>query len=64
MHTESSPEDTEDPPAAAKTDPLKEFHSAGRGFWRDVPEKDWNDWHWQLKHRITSAEQLQRLMPG
>jgi len=64
MHTESSPGDTEDPPAAAKADPLKEFHSAGRGFWRDVPGKDWNDWHWQLKHRITSAEQLQRLMPG
>src|SRR6476660_6229061 len=64
MHTESSPEYTEDPPAAAMTDPLKEFHSAGRGFWHDVPEKDWNDWHWQLKHRITNAEQLQRLMPG
>ncbi len=28
-----------------------------------MPEADWNDWHWQLKHRITSAEQLQRLMP-
>ena len=42
---------------------LKEFRSAGRGFWRDVPDRDWNDWHWQLKHRITTLEQLQRLMP-
>jgi len=42
---------------------LKEFHSAGRGFWADVPETDWNDWRWQLKHRITSLPQLQRLMP-
>src|ERR1035438_10282599 len=42
---------------------LKEFHSAGRGFWADVAESDWNDWRWQLKHRITTLEQLQRLMP-
>lgn len=42
---------------------LKEFHSAGRGFWSDVLEKDWNSWQWQLKNRITSLAQLQRLMP-
>jgi lysine 2,3-aminomutase len=29
-----------------------------------VPESDWNDWHWQLKNRITSLEQLQRLLPA
>jgi lysine 2,3-aminomutase len=42
---------------------LKLFSSPGRGYWTDVPETDWNDWRWQLKHRITSLEQLQRLMP-
>ena len=42
---------------------LKGFRSAGRGFWSHVPEADWNDWRWQLKNRITSLEQLQRLMP-
>jgi lysine 2,3-aminomutase len=42
---------------------LKEFRSAGKGFWRDVSDSDWNNWHWQLKHRISSREQLQRLMP-
>lgn len=42
---------------------LKRFASAGRGFWRDVPESLWNDWHWQLKHRITTLDQLQRLLP-
>jgi lysine 2,3-aminomutase len=42
---------------------LKEFRPAGRGFWADVPESDWNDWRWQLKHRITTLPQLQRLMP-
>jgi lysine 2,3-aminomutase len=42
---------------------LKEFRSAGRGFWSDVSDADWNDWRWQLKHRITSLEQLNRLLP-
>ncbi len=64
MHTENSSGDLEDPPAPTLADSLKEFRPAGRGFWRDVPEENWNDWHWQLKHRITNAEQLQRLMPG
>jgi lysine 2,3-aminomutase len=42
---------------------LKQFRPAGRGFWADVLDADWSDWHWQLKNRITSLEQLQRLMP-
>jgi lysine 2,3-aminomutase len=42
---------------------LKQFHSAGRGFWHDVAEADWNDWRWQLKNRITSLEKLQRFLP-
>src|SRR5580693_4826139 len=47
----------------AKLDSLKQFRSAGRGFWSQVSDNDWNDWRWQLKHRITSLEQLERLMP-
>ena len=43
---------------------LKTFHSAGRGPWASVPDADWNDWRWQMKHRITTAAQLQRLLPG
>src|SRR5438552_905821 len=42
---------------------LKEFHSAGRGFWSDVPDRDWHSWQWQLRNRITTLAQLQRLMP-
>ena len=45
------------------SDRLKEFHSAGRGFWSDVREEDWNSWQWQLRNRIHSLAQLQRLMP-
>jgi lysine 2,3-aminomutase len=34
----------------------------GQGLWQHVPQSDWNDWVWQLKNRITSVEQLERLM--
>jgi lysine 2,3-aminomutase len=49
--------------ASGSFETLKKFSSAGRGFWADVSETDWNDWRWQLKHRITSLAQLERLMP-
>ena len=32
-------------------------------FVRSVPEENWNDWHWQLKNRITSMEDLQQYLP-
>src|SRR5260370_17196360 len=63
MQNDTSSGNKDEPPSQRRTNSLKEFHPAGRGFWRDVPDSDWNDWHWQLKHRITSVEQLQRLMP-
>jgi lysine 2,3-aminomutase len=62
MHIETS-ESAEEPPSSSLLNQLKTFQSAGRGFWKDVPESSWNDWRWQLKNRITSVEQLQRLMP-
>ena len=42
---------------------LKQFRSAGRGFWSQVTDSDWNSWPWQLKNRITTLNQLSRLMP-
>ena len=60
---ESSAGNGEEPPSCNQLSSLKEFKSAGRGFWSDVPDADWNDWRWQLRHRITSVEQLQKLMP-
>jgi len=63
METKPLETPTADEPLSHQLNPLKQFRSAGRGFWSDVSDADWNDWHWQLKHRITTAEQLQRLMP-
>ena len=56
-------EESEPPPRGLRWRQLKAFCSAGRGYWSDVPESDWADWRWQLKHRITTLEQLERLMP-
>ena len=55
--------DEDGPSGTNKLAVLKEFRSAGRGFWGDVSQKDWDSWQWQLKNRITSLEQLARFMP-
>lgn len=62
MQSHSSPAEDGNSPDF-KFNFLKQFRSAGRGFWSDVPDAQWNDWHWQLKNRITSLPQLQKLMP-
>ncbi|MBM3879080.1 MAG: KamA family radical SAM protein [Verrucomicrobia bacterium] len=51
------------PQAEAQLADLKRFASAGRGYWGRVADCDWQDWRWQLKHRITRLEQLERLLP-
>ncbi len=35
----------------------------GQGLWQHVDPAEWQDWTWQLKNRITTLEQLERLMP-
>jgi lysine 2,3-aminomutase len=63
MHNKSSGAAVESDSQLARLNELKTFRSAGRGFWNDVSDSDWNDWRWQLKNRITTLAQLQRLMP-
>lgn len=42
-------------------DTLTKWHQ-GQGLWADTPEADWKSWVWQLKNRITSVEQLEKLL--
>ena len=63
MQALSSSAGGEEPPSGHRFSSLKQFHSAGRGFWHDISDADWNDWRWQLKHRITTVGQLEKLMP-
>jgi lysine 2,3-aminomutase len=63
MYVEHSSCDYREPGSADAASRLKRFSSAGRGFWQDVPDADWNDWRWQLRHRVTTLEQLQSVLP-
>lgn len=53
-----------EPPSPPSFESLKEFRSAGRGPWAQVADSDWNDWRWQIRHRITTLEQLERVLPA
>ena len=32
------------------------------GLFADVPEEQWNDWHWQLKNRVETVEELKAIL--
>lgn len=34
----------------------------GQGLWENIPEAQWRDWIWQLKHRLTSRADFERHM--
>jgi lysine 2,3-aminomutase len=60
----NSEEAVEDPSATpSEACQLKQFAPAGKGSWADVSDTDWNNWKWQLKHRVSSLKQLEPLMP-
>lgn len=31
-------------------------------LWADVPDEQWNDWRWQMSHRLNSVEELERVI--
>ena len=63
MHSHHLAGEGTDEPDSARFNSLKEFKSAGRGYWHNVAESDWNDWRWQLKNRITTLAQLEKFLP-
>ena len=30
--------------------------------WKEATEEEWDDWRWQLRHRVTRAEQLKLIL--
>jgi lysine 2,3-aminomutase len=32
-------------------------------LWQSISNDEWNDWHWQLRNRITTVEQLKLVLP-
>src|SRR3974377_1546129 len=63
MHKSTLSDDGDEPPSRSLAKSLKEFRPAGRGFWAKVPDSDVKVGEWQVKHRITTGEQPQRLRP-
>ncbi|MFN3762841.1 MAG: hypothetical protein ACK4WK_06550 [Anaerolineae bacterium] len=31
--------------------------------WEDIPWEQWEDWHWHLAIRISTVEELNRVIP-
>ncbi len=42
---------------------LEKFPIAGKGeYYKDVSDKDWNSWIWQQKNRISTLEELEKII--
>jgi len=50
-------EELEEPPGT------KPPHASPRPpLWAGVSEEEWNDWHWQVRNRITTLDELKRVL--
>jgi lysine 2,3-aminomutase len=47
---------------APRTGVAARFAPGSRGIWADVPDAQWNDWHWQQRRRITRLDQLEEVI--
>lgn len=41
---------------------LDKFPVQDRGYFKNIPDKDWFDWKWQLKNRITDLKTLKQIL--
>jgi lysine 2,3-aminomutase len=41
---------------------IEEIKESIPSVWRNISEKEWNDWRWQLRHRITTLDQLKEIL--
>jgi lysine 2,3-aminomutase len=58
--------DAEEPPSQAKSveeKPPSKSATARKRFFARVPDKDWNDWRWHFRNRITTIDELARFIP-
>jgi lysine 2,3-aminomutase len=52
---------SEEPPGTSIT-VLRHSASRRAAIWRGVPDNEWNDWRWQLRHRLNTPEQLKNVI--
>ena len=41
----------------------RQFISKRAPVFNDVPEEKWNDWRWQLSHRLNSVDEIEKVIP-
>ncbi len=41
----------------------REFPRLRAPIYADVPDEKWNDWRWQLSHRLNTAEEIGKVVP-
>jgi len=58
MMLDDSPEADPRPPAAI----TNRFPAGPRSVWKDIPDAQWNDWHWQQRERVTRLDQLEKVI--
>src|SRR5919109_786506 len=39
------------------------FVSKRATIYADVPDEKWNDWRWQLSHRLNTVEEIEKILP-
>lgn len=39
------------------------FSSRRAPIYADVPDEKWNDWRWQLSHRLNNVEEIEKVLP-
>lgn len=40
----------------------REFESHRAPFYKDVPDEKWNDWRWQLSHRLNTVQEMANVL--
>ena len=53
---------SEEPPDPAPEEPPHRSRSRRAPLWESIPDAQWNDWRWQLSHRLNSLEELSQII--
>lgn len=59
---EEPPHPSEEPPQRSSLRSMSAARSRRAALWAGVPDAQWNDWRWQLSHRLNSVEELGRII--
>ncbi|MBL8164314.1 MAG: lysine 2,3-aminomutase [Anaerolineae bacterium] len=56
------PSADDDPPGSARFEPVVLERTPRPSVWADIPDEKWDDWRWQLAHRLNTYEELASLI--